>query len=149
MCLWCHTCPCTVQLMHESTGPVPVHRPLPPPKQAKPPAAPFLPAASHRLTTPPGPPRRHHVLSLERARRDIAHVLKLQGEVQPMSARRCTCRHRHTPRTGRPCRNSRNRTQTRIGRNPPAKRVSTSSSGSNSDSDSIPSSSSSSTMEPA
>ena len=47
--------------------------------------------------SPPRPTRRHNSLSPESARRAAAHGLRLPGEAQPMSVRRCTYRHRHTP----------------------------------------------------
>ena len=45
----------------------------------------------------PTPTRRHNSLSPESARRAAAHGLRLPGEAQPMSVRRCTHRRRHPP----------------------------------------------------
>ena len=70
------------------------------------------------------------------ARRAAVHGLRLPGEAQPTSVRRCTCRHRHTPHTGRPNWCSRNLVQTRKGRKPAAKRVTAPSSTTTSASDS-------------
>ena len=113
----------------------------------------FSTAAPRRLRSPlPGchslwPNRRHHSLSQVSKRGVHAHGLKLPGEAQPMSVRRCTYRTWAHPRTGRPKWSSWNRMQTRNGRKPASKRVAASSSTSDPDSDPGSDSSSSSAME--
>ena len=69
----------------------------------------------HRRFRPPFPPphpgllplssptRRHHSLNQVSTRRVRAHGLKLPGEAQPISVRRCTYHHRHTPVLADPC----------------------------------------------
>ena len=59
--------------------------------------SPLTPAAAATLL--PWPTRR---LSKESTRRVVVHGLKLPGEAQPMSVRRCNYRHWHTPTLAAP-----------------------------------------------
>ena len=108
-------------------------QPLPPPS---PPA--HLPSGSRR--------RRHH-FSLPTTKSVRAPGLRLPGEAQPKSVRRCTCRHKRTPGQAFPSGVPGKLVQTRHSRNPAPTRVKPSSS--TSDSDSVTDSSSSSAMESA
>ena len=60
-------------------------------------APPLFPPPRRPSHLPPRPTRRHYNLSPESTRRAAVHGLRLPGEAQPMSVRRCTYRHRYTP----------------------------------------------------